>query len=269
MAGRNVYGARATLREFIYLSDSKLGQFVPKPHRFARPGALRVTTPLGGLDVEPPAADSDHARLRHLRRVVKHLDRAARWFTEPDLRPGQWVRFEAPLRCVTLKGEYQHMVLFADPFADDEPGYDREAGFRLLMHGSIRHLIGHTPQSVEGPDLESFGGGASYGETFVTDAGHVVRALAVERDPTADESPDGVLPHAPAFTASEGVRALLSALHAGPGPMRTAAWMRGYARVSAQFAPGAAASGAGFRRSPCLVASPLSVEYAHDRFQQC
>ncbi|MFE0346490.1 hypothetical protein [Streptomyces griseoluteus] len=51
------------LREFIYLSDAKLRQFIPHPRRLRRPGALRLTTPVGGIDLDAPAGDADSARL--------------------------------------------------------------------------------------------------------------------------------------------------------------------------------------------------------------
>lgn len=63
------------------------------------------------------------------------------------------------MHCVTLKGEYHHLALFADPGPGEEPDHERAADCRLLMDGSVRHLVGHMPVPVEGPPLEELGGG--------------------------------------------------------------------------------------------------------------
>lgn len=79
----------APVREIVYLSESKLRQFVPEPRRVLRTRALRVTTPLGGIDMDPPAPDVEQAQLRHLRDVCREIDLVAGWYASPDLRPGQ------------------------------------------------------------------------------------------------------------------------------------------------------------------------------------
>lgn len=241
------------MREFVYMSDGKLRQFVGKPSRLSLPGALRLNTPVGGLDVEPGSPDTERGRLQHLERVDKHLTNHADWFGDPGLRPGGWVWFEAPLRCVTLRGEYQHIVLFADPVPGEEPEYEREAGCRLLMHGSVRHLRNYAPASIDGPPLEGIDGGSSIGTTFLTAAGHVVRALSLEHDPAADSVP----PPSPDLGGA-GVRDLVVALDDRHEQAGSAALMCGYARVTAVLP----ATGSSRR---LLVASPLTVEYVYNR----
>ncbi|WP_328771115.1 SAVMC3_10250 family protein [Streptomyces sp. NBC_00286] len=245
----------AELREVIYLSDGKLRQFLTSPRRVPRASALRLNTPLGGVDLDAATADDARSRLRHLQEVDNYLATLARWFAEPDLRPGQWVQFEAPLRCVTLRGQYRHLTLFADPGPGEEPDHERATGCRLLMHGSVRHLVGHLPEPVDGPPLEELdGGGHSAGTTFMTNAGRVVRALAEqEGGDTAVASPEGTSTGGNGLGGS-GVRDLLHAIDART-PAGTAAWMRGYARVTALLP-------AKDTNARCLVASPLTVEYA-------
>lgn len=164
-----------TVREIVYLSESKLRQFVPAPRRVPRTGALRVTTPLGGIDMDAPAASAEQGQLRHLRDVSKHVELMADWYAQPDLRPGQWVQFEAPLRCVTLGGAHQELVLFVDPAGRGRTGSVADEDCRLLMHGSVRHLRGWTPMSVDGPALGVENSVSSLGTAFVTRAGQVVR----------------------------------------------------------------------------------------------
>ncbi|WNO73091.1 SAVMC3_10250 family protein [Streptomyces sp. AM8-1-1] len=241
-------------REFVYLSDAKLQQFAqPRRRFFARPSAVRLTSPVGGVEVETPTADAERDRMRRLAKLDKYLGERAEWFGTQGLRSGQWVWFEAPLRCVTLRDNYQHMVLFVDPAPGEDLPYEQETGCRLLLHGSSRHLVGNAPVAVDGPALEDIdGNGSSIGTTFLTSAGHAVRALSLEHDPIAD----GVSAPSSDLTGS-GVWDLLAAIDAhyahAPG-----AWMRGLARVT----KGLPATDHAAR---CLVASPLSVEYAHDQ----
>jgi hypothetical protein len=241
------------MREFVYLSDGKLRQFLPKPSRLIRPGAIRLNTPVGGLDVEPGTPGTERGRLQHLERVDKHLNSHADWFGAPELRPGGWVWFEAPLRCVTLRGDYQHLVLFADPVPGEEPTYEQETGCRLLMHGSARHLLGYAPATIDGPPLEGIDGGSSIGTTFLTTAGHVVRALSLEHDPAADS-----VPPPSSDLSGAGVRHLIAALDARHEQAGSAALMHGYARVTAVLPATDSAQ-------RLVVASPLTVEYAYNQ----
>ncbi|MET7673984.1 SAVMC3_10250 family protein [Streptomyces seoulensis] len=229
------------MREFIYLSDAKLRQFIPHPRRLRRPGALRLTTPVGGIDLDAPAGDAESARGRQLDEVVRHLEESARWFGEPDLRPGEWVWFEAPLLYVTLRNADRDLLLFTDPAPGTDPQYP-SAECRLLLHGSVRHLLGVTPVPVEGAALVEYGGFEGSGGTpFITDAGRFVRAVTGTEDP----APPG----------AQGVRDLLAALDAAQPDIPTAPRTQGYARVTTSLPATETAP-------RCLVASPLTVEYA-------
>ncbi|WP_263404863.1 SAVMC3_10250 family protein [Salinispora fenicalii] len=86
---------------------------------------------------------------------------------------------------------------------------------------------------------------AGSGSSFVTQAGHVVSALA----PDSPEATSGPL-------SRNGVRDLLAALDAQRPTVSTAARVTGLARVSALL-PAAGGD------VDCLVASPLIVEYVN------
>ncbi|MFJ6792732.1 SAVMC3_10250 family protein [Streptomyces sp. NPDC091268] len=240
------------MREIVYLSESKLRQFVPEPRRVPRAGALRVTSPFGGIDMDAPAPDSEQGQLRHLRDVYKHVGLVADWYEAPDLRPGQWVQFEAPIRCVTLSGAHQDLVLFVDSGSGTgtEPAPDERS--RLIMHGSVRHLRGWTPMPVDGPALEVENSASSLGTAFVTRAGQVVEALTRLRDPlSAEQSP----PRSAVRLHGRGVQELLNALDDEDGGIDMSAMMTGYARITGVLPSTPAAP-------RCVVASPLVVEYA-------
>lgn len=241
------------MRELVCLSAGKLRQFRPT-RRAPRTGTLRPSTPVGEIDIDSQAPDAEQSRSRHVDRVDRHLNQSARWYSEPGLRPGQWVQFEAPLRCITLNGSYRNLVLFSDPAPGEDPGHEREADCRLLMHGSAHHLLGLSPVPVDGPPLESHDGGSSAGATVLTRAGLAVEALDAAplppSDPSAPVEPTG------ADAPQSGLQSLLAAIDRTPALRGTAVWMRGLARVTVTVDT---ASG---RR--CLVASPLTVEVAHD-----
>ncbi|MEW2706118.1 SAVMC3_10250 family protein [Streptomyces koyangensis] len=240
------------VREIVYLSESKLRQFVPAPRRVPRAGALRVTTPLGGIDMDAPTPDLEQGQLRHLRDVSRHVELMADWYAQPGLCPGQWVQFEAPLRCVTLGGAHQDLVLFVDPSGQWGTGSVTDEGCRLLMHGSVRHLRGWNPTSVDGPALEVEYSASSLGTAFVTRIGQIVEALTRHRDPQLLEQTSSL---GAVRLHRRGVQELLEALDSGGDCIDTSALMTGYARVTGVL------SSAG-STSRCVVASPLIVEYA-------
>ncbi|WP_030754602.1 SAVMC3_10250 family protein [Streptomyces griseus] len=245
----------ARLRDVIYLSAGKLRQFLPEPRRTPRTAGVRLSTPFGfGVDVDAQDTDGEQGRIKHLRQVQRHLEETALWYGDPGLRPGTWVQFEAPMRCVTLRGNYRDLLLFVD--SRPGSGSGDAAGCRLLLHGSAQHLLGWAPQLAEGPALSEMVGGDSIGTVFLTKAGEVVEALSSASAPQPAASADAlpVSPLAPAPSAT-GLRDLLDALDAGREDIDTTAPMFGYARVTALL-PGRGAV------PRCLVASPLMVEYA-------
>ncbi|MFJ3141340.1 SAVMC3_10250 family protein [Streptomyces halstedii] len=252
MSRGQLSGQERPLREIVYLSESKLRQFLPEPRRVPRTGALRLTTPLGGIDMDAPAADVEQGQLRHLRDVHKHVELVAGWYASPDLRPGQWVQFEVPLRCVTLSGAHQDLVLFVDSAGGRGTDLDADGLCRLLMHGSVRHLRSWAPTSVDGPALEAESSVSSLGAAFVTRVGQVVDVLTSHRDPLPAEQTSS---RTEMRLHGRGVQELLDALDDEDDDIDVSAMMTGYARVTG-ILPGTSAT------PRCVVASPLVVEYA-------
>ncbi|MBQ1123745.1 SAVMC3_10250 family protein [Streptomyces sp. B15] len=240
------------MREIAYLSEGKLRQFVPEPRRLPRASALRLTTPFGGIDMDAPTTDGERGHLRHLREVHQHLERVAEWYTAAELRPGQWVMFETPLRCVTLSGAHQDLVLFVDSARTQGTDRATTGDCRLLMHGSARHLRGWTPILADGPELEVTHSASSLGDSFVTRAGQVVATLTRHREPLPEDEQS---PGTAAELHERGVQALLRALDEEDSGIDTLTAMTGYARVTGLVPETDTAP-------RCLVASPLIVEYA-------
>jgi uncharacterized protein DUF7019 len=131
------------MRELVYLSDAKLAQF--RPERGRRFRVREVGVPgIGQVGVDPPAD-------AHLDAVVDHLSGIARWYTEDDLAPGDWVQFETSMGYTVAGTDRVPVLLFAEP-----PG-DR----RLVLHGSPHHLVGEVLPDVPRPELF-----ASHGPMF-------------------------------------------------------------------------------------------------------
>ncbi|QCX76249.1 hypothetical protein C9F11_12860 [Streptomyces sp. YIM 121038] len=247
------------MRELVYLSDRKLRQFMPERRWLTGRHGWQVSTPVGGVGVEAGTPDAEREREKRLRRIVEHVSVSARWFTEPEVRAGAWVEFEAPLNYRALNGAAPGMVLFLDPAAGVE-GYESGGAVRLVLHGSVEHLGGGSkPGVAEPPALVEDrwdGGGDSCGPSWVefvaTRAATLLDTLAAQPG-AVDEPGSTSTPHAPP-TLAEGTRQVLAALDRQL-PVETAAWMRGHARVTAALA---APGGGGVRY---VVATPLYVEY--------
>ena len=135
--------------ELIYVSSSKLAQFIPiEQSRWRR---LRLRKLVAGfsaggakLEVETETAD-----INRLAAVIRELEESARWYEDDLVMPGEWVFFEGKLAFVRTQafegelGSVDDGVLFFDSPRRGHP--------RLLLHGSARHL---TDDRIFGVDLQ-------------------------------------------------------------------------------------------------------------------
>ncbi|MFI6008655.1 SAVMC3_10250 family protein [Streptomyces sp. NPDC051243] len=265
--GVNGCTPRSVVRELVYLSHGKLRQFLPERRLRAPRAKWQLSTPVGGVGWEPEALDVERARNERLHQVVEHVSASARWFTEGDLRAGSWVQFEAPLNYLMLRGPLApDMVLFVDPPRPVE-GYETGGRVRLVLHGSARHLVGsQNPVVAEPPplDMEQLGAlggsiGGSFGRLVLPPAASLLTNLAGEPAVTSDlprlGDPEG---WREVRTLADGTCQLLTTLD-GQLPAETAAWMCGFARITAVIdAPPSSES------ATYVVGTPLYVEFAAD-----
>ncbi|MEJ2856030.1 MULTISPECIES: SAVMC3_10250 family protein [unclassified Saccharothrix] len=126
--------------EYVYLSDAKVRQFIPADAPWWRrmrakklAGAAKVAGVEASLELEP----SDIARKAELlNRLVEHITLTGRWYTDRDVRAGEWVFFE---------GRIGYQVTGPDPQAGAvlfcEAGEPTGATPRIVLHGSARHLV--------------------------------------------------------------------------------------------------------------------------------
>ncbi|MFF3896411.1 SAVMC3_10250 family protein [Streptomyces sp. NPDC001812] len=235
----------------LYLSDSKLRQFLPERRRgrvSRRLTALRLTTPVGGLELESTGnADAEQQKQEHLISVIRYIEERALWFEDPATRAGQWVYFEAPCAMFVPRPD---TVLFIDPVPGAVAGY--EQGARLLLHGSSSHLL-----TGELPPVRPLSGDTPFKGSRLTLIDLALNDLSRVSPPTADElhEPRPGLPLNFIGHLMDVAQHRLSSW--------TAAWMRGYARITAVLPVSADQDhAAGSARYVC--ATPLYVEYAHD-----
>ncbi|MFH8293023.1 SAVMC3_10250 family protein [Streptomyces sp. NPDC018059] len=256
------------MRELLYLSDSKIQQFVPSLRTLWNRPDIAVTSPFGGIAFNG-APDARRTKFHHLARVVKRIERSARWFTEP-VQPGAWVAFEAPMNYFTLGAPFGGILLFSDiPRATEY--YPSGGRVRLILHGSSRHLLISRPAVEVNPPGEQqidavFGG--SSGDDFeilVSNLDLLQEALHSRGvDPPAERI-EFRRTHALRQAALQLVTALDAASH-----QETAAMMVGYARVTAYLdsmrmawmsSPKPTPEQEELSHAACVVATPLYVEY--------
>jgi hypothetical protein len=94
------------MREFVYLSDRKLRQFIKikQPWRYSLgkfTGKIAVP-PFASVTWEPPAQQIDRARMKQLQKVVKRIKESAEWYMSDTVVPGRWIFFEARLNYLTI-----------------------------------------------------------------------------------------------------------------------------------------------------------------------
>ncbi|MET9564983.1 SAVMC3_10250 family protein [Streptomyces tauricus] len=249
------------MREFIYISDRKLRQFLPEGRQLPR-GKWQVNTPFGSLGVDPETDNVEHAKMKQLQKVVRKIELQGTWFSSDGLKSGSWVGFEAPLHYYTIA---EGMVLFFDsPHAVDD--YGSGGSVRLLLHGSVKHL-NEPAMPVEVPTLSDQlltgrkklavveeGSGFPYMHYVAQTYAARNRAYWLLKWLRAQPGATGGNPRidAAASTLSEGTRQLLTELDRQCEEYQFE-WMRGYARITATSA---APEGA----TRYVFATPLYVE---------
>jgi hypothetical protein len=137
------------MREFLYLSDAKLDQFIPAKKSwgnwFSRvEGEVKV--PFFSAKIGAPSAETG-GNHDHLYRVIDEIESFARWYQEDNLRPGDWIAFECNLssHVVRLDPEINDLRRFAafPPIALFVEHSDHANSLRrLILHGSPHHLLG-------------------------------------------------------------------------------------------------------------------------------
>lgn len=244
------------MRELVYLSDRKLEQFLPALRSMWPRPKVNIKTPVVEIGVEP-APEAERSKLKQLARVIAHIERTARWYADPGAAAGQWVHFEAPLNYLVLDGgPVPGMVLFVDR-ATRSADYPEAGSTRLILHCSSNHLrVEGRPQKVIPPtglDMEPAAYLGSGAAAFTSNNVDLLIGLLRSQPPAADGR--SVVPdhntgrHLPGATVD-----LLRAIDGRTHP-ETAAWMAGYARVTACFVGGT-------RPTRYVIASPLYIEYA-------
>lgn len=92
--------ALLSMREFVYISNRKLTQFMPDaPPPWWRRKLLRaeIKTPLGSIGVDAGEASPDDIPASKLSEVIRDIEAHARWYEESDLEIGEWIFLKSSL----------------------------------------------------------------------------------------------------------------------------------------------------------------------------
>ncbi len=250
------------MRELVYLSDRKLEQFLPLLRSFwPRP---KVNFKAHGLEIAvEPKSDTKKSELKHLAKVIAHIDETARWFLEPGLEPGQWVHFEAPLNHLMVNREDSDLVFFVDRNTATTD-YPSGGTTRLVLHCSGIHLRTRSrPVRIPAPPGEDVGcvvpvdlseGGSDGDYVFNVNSIELLLIHLRASQPFDQYKHNDLLytRHHLNKATSELLRVIDARLYP-----ETAAWMAGYARVTADLTAPHDDAAAHY-----LVATPLYIEYA-------
>jgi len=236
------------VREFIYLSDRKLQQFLPDPvPKWRRLGRLRaeVKAPIGSVSLESTGPNDQSARAMHLQRVMSRVEQTAQWFAADEVRAGEWIFFEGRLNYWVFHPSNAAAIVL---FLNLRHGEGRRV--RLLLHGSPNHLLGGVPIQDQLRLGSARGPSPSDGPWF-RDMLPVLRKVIRSLD---DDSRD----HGPRQTQSFGwdIEDIILALDKSNSPS-TAMWLAGYGRVSERIESSSRKSTV---KANFVVASPLYVE---------
>jgi hypothetical protein len=142
------------VHEFLYLSSSKLNQFMRvAPYSLPVKAAFaEISLPLLGAKLGVDGGSSGgRADMRKLAWVMKSLGYSRRglWpYDHPGVRDGDWVDFELPLHYSVLTAGQLRLLVFGQRTSEVEEA-------RMLLYGSPRNLITAPPTDDAAIDLDS------------------------------------------------------------------------------------------------------------------
>lgn len=235
------------MREFIYLSDRKLQQFLPEPiPKWRRMGRLKaqINAPIGSISVESSSANDNQAdKVIQLQNVVRHVEQRAKWWDADDVEAGDWIFFEERINYWVIQVSKGSAVALFLNLAQDEIRRTR-----LLLHGSPEHLTSGV-KAQDRLSSESASLSPSDGSRF-RDMLPVLRKVVRSLDNgSKKQEPYG------ARNLSWDIEDLVLALGKSNTPA-TATWLAGYARVTARIE----ASSTKKTKATLITASPLYLE---------
>jgi hypothetical protein len=129
------------MREFLYISDTKLRRFEIDSRRSLGVRSITVSAgvPVVKADVKLETSnlnvlDEKFGRVKAVTQAIENSPRFARWLEDPDLHAGDWIMFECWMRFAQihrdkgspLKEPALNVILFRGAVGDDEGSYSRE-----------------------------------------------------------------------------------------------------------------------------------------------
>ena len=134
------------MRELLYLSRPKLDSFFPdRARNVVTDGEAQVSAMSLTARFRLASSQTDRSNLvRSFKTVHRHIERSAKWFTDPTARPGEWLGFELDLGYGTAHrdtalSELDDVVLFGGCVPASKVLQERD--LEILLCGSACHLM--------------------------------------------------------------------------------------------------------------------------------
>jgi hypothetical protein len=164
------------VREYLYISRTKLDRFAPPRARRIKSltAGLGVVGAQGNLSVTAEERGDWEMLHVRLRRAVRSISRAARWYADEEVMPGDWIKFT---------GEFGYSILDSSSFRiflmTQTTSALRGTVALLLFGDPANALLGNPPESVDIRELNS----------YVTNLGRFAQDL-IGADSTEEAQPD-------------------------------------------------------------------------------
>jgi len=165
------------VQEFIYISKEKADRFGARRRRIASLSA-GMGVPVAQANISVTADDHDDREMLHksLRRAARAARRAARWYEDEGITPGDWIRFSGDFGYSILDSASFRLFLMTQTAAT------LRGDTALLLFGSPGNAqVGKPPAAINVSELDS------YAANLITFARDLLGGEAVE-PPTAGRS---------------------------------------------------------------------------------
>jgi hypothetical protein len=238
------------MHELIYLSQSKLRQFMKTPGPLVVKqaiGEFRAPFVSGQISIEgyDEKWTAAYRRLSQVKKSMETSDRAPRWYEDDQVEPGEWVEFESSMVYAVIQNQGQSLLFFTQAICAN-----RDTG--LLLYGSPNNLLSNEPTTPASMDVL---------DSTVDSLARFIRGLI--------RTQESDLIGASGEWLHNGAIAILDQMR---GPLIASAYVEGWARViTMSDSPGERIEDTEHRLDGqysqnlperILIASPLYVQYS-------
>jgi hypothetical protein len=184
------------VQEFIYISKEKVGRFGADRPRRIKSLSAGMGVPAAQANMSVTADDHDDREKLHasLRRASRSASRAARWYQDEDVMPGDWIKFSGDFGYSILDSASFRLFLMTQTAAT------LHGNIALLLFGNPGNAqVGKPPPAVNVSELDSY----------------VANLITFARDLIDDETPEPTEPRSERDRSAVQLFARIAAAHHG------------------------------------------------------